>query len=102
MLQIRLKTLKRRARLLYVPAFVADYVYGEHFNVHGVRRPEQFQAVIGGLQGAGVAAERHFSPQKVHRGFSCCGLLLSLLSAFCDRVMPIKSGRARRNLLCHL
>ena len=78
MLQIRLKTLNRRARLLYVPAFVVDYVYGEHFNVHGVRHPEQFQAVIGGLQGAGVAAERHFSPQKVRRVHRCCRLLPSL------------------------
>ena len=92
MLQIRLKTLKRRARLLYVPAFVVDYVYGEHFNVHGVRRPEQFQAVIGGLEGAGVAAERHFSPQKVQRGLPCCGLFLSLLLSLCDCVMPIILG----------
>ena len=32
----------------------------------GVRRPEAFQAVIGGQVDSAVAAERHFSPAKVH------------------------------------
>ena len=31
----------------------------------GVRRPEAFQAVIGGQADSAVAAERHFSPAKV-------------------------------------
>lgn len=32
----------------------------------GVRRPEAFQAVIGGQAESAVAAERHFSPAKVN------------------------------------
>lgn len=63
-MQIKLRTLKRRAQLVLVPAFTVEYNYGEQFNVHGKRQPEHFQAVISGLNGA-VAAERHFSPQKV-------------------------------------
>lgn len=32
-LQVRLKSLKRRARLMYLPAYVADYVFGEQVRV---------------------------------------------------------------------
>ena len=32
-LQVRLKSLKRRARLMYLPAYVADYVFGEQARV---------------------------------------------------------------------
>lgn len=62
---MRVRLLRRRARLLFVPAFTVSYHFGEHFNVHGVRRPETFQAVIGGATGSSVAAERHYSPAKV-------------------------------------
>lgn len=64
-LQIRLKTLRRRARLLYLPAYVADYKFGEQFNAHGERRPQRFQAVVSGMDPASIAAERHYSPHKV-------------------------------------
>lgn len=50
---------------MFLPAFVLDYNFGEHFTAEGVRRPEAFQAVIGGLKDSTVAAERHFSPAKV-------------------------------------
>lgn len=63
--QVRLKALRRRARIVYVPAFVVDYVHGELFNEHGERMPQRFQAVISGFGDSSVAAERHFSPQKV-------------------------------------
>ena len=67
---MRVRTLKRRVRLLFLPAFTVSYQYGELFNVHGVRRPETFEAVIGGAQGSSVAAERHYSPAKVFVGTS--------------------------------
>ena len=65
--QVKLKTVQRRSRLVFLPAFVLNYYFGEHFNVDGVRRPEAFQAVIGGQADSAVAAERHFSPAKVTR-----------------------------------
>ena len=65
MLQIRVKTLRRRARLLYLPAYVADYKFGEQFNAHGERRPQRFQAVVSGMDPTSIAAERHYSPHKV-------------------------------------
>ena len=65
LLQIRVKTLRRRARLLYLPAYVADYKFGEQFNAHGERRPQRFQAVVSGMDPASIAAERHYSPHKV-------------------------------------
>ena len=64
-LQIRLKTLRRRARLLFLPAYVADYNFGESFNAHGERRPQRFQAVVSGMDPTSIAAERHYSPHKV-------------------------------------
>ena len=66
-MQIRLKTLRRRARLLFLPAYVADYNFGKQFNAHGERRPQRFQAVVSGMDPTSIAAERHYSPHKV-----CC------------------------------
>lgn len=63
--QVKLKTVQRRSRLVFLPAFILNYYFGEHFNVDGVRRPEAFQAIIGGQADSAVAAERHFSPAKV-------------------------------------
>ncbi|KAK9839266.1 hypothetical protein WJX81_004770 [Elliptochloris bilobata] len=63
--KVRLKSLKRRARLMYLPAYVADYVFGEQINVHSERQPQRFQAVVSGMDATSVAAERHFSPRKV-------------------------------------
>ena len=79
-MQIRLKTLRRRARLLFLPAYVADYNFGKQFNEHGERRPQRFQAVVSGMDPSSIAAERHYSPHKVpyfSKGakFLCCGVL---------------------------
>lgn len=63
--QVRVRTVRRRARLLYLPAYVADYNFGEAFNAHGERRPQRFKAVVSGLDASRIAAERHFSPHKV-------------------------------------
>ncbi len=63
--QVRVRTVRRRARLLYLPAYVADYKFGEAFNAHGERRPQRFKAIVSGLDASRIAAERHFSPHKV-------------------------------------
>ncbi|BDA43750.1 probable chaperone protein DnaJ at C-terminar half [Coccomyxa sp. Obi] len=63
--KVRVRTVRRRARLLYLPAYVADYKFGEAFNAHGERRPQRFKAVVSGLDASRIAAERHFSPHKV-------------------------------------
>lgn len=52
--------------MIFLPAFVLDYQYGEMFDPHGNRKPHHFQAFINGVSAAQVAAERHFSPIKVH------------------------------------
>ena len=63
--QVRLRTLRRRARLLFLPAYAVEYTYGEIFDANGKRAAQHFQAIIGGLSDTTVAAERHYSPQKV-------------------------------------
>jgi len=47
--KLRITTLRRRARIVYLPAYVVDYTFGSRFNQHGERRPERFQAVISGM-----------------------------------------------------
>ena len=59
-----MRALRRRARLLFLPAYVADYTFGEAFNAHGERRPQRFQAIVSGMDAAAIAAERHYSPHK--------------------------------------
>ncbi|KAK9915278.1 hypothetical protein WJX75_007018 [Coccomyxa subellipsoidea] len=63
--KVRVRTVRRRARLLYLPAYVADYKFGEAFNAHGERRPQRFKAIVSGMDASRIAAERHFSPHKV-------------------------------------
>ena len=48
-MKLRISTLRRRARVVYLPAFVVDYTFGSRFNQHGERTPERFQAVISGM-----------------------------------------------------
>lgn len=67
--QVRVRTVRRRARLLYLPAYVADYKFGEAFNAHGERRPQRFKAIVSGMDANSIAAERHFSPHKVTSAF---------------------------------
>lgn len=62
--EVDVKVLRRRARLLYLPVFVVHYVFGQSHNAHGERQDDVFQAVIGGTPEAGVAGERHFCPRK--------------------------------------
>ena len=47
--RLRITTLRRRARVVYLPAYVVDYTFGSRFNQHGERTPERFQAVISGM-----------------------------------------------------
>lgn len=47
--KLRITTLRRRARIVYLPAYVVDYNFGSRFNAHGERTPERFQAVISGM-----------------------------------------------------
>ena len=63
--QVRVRVTKRRTKLLYAPAFVVDYSHGELFNQFGERRAHRFCALMSGLAPQYIAAERHFSPQKV-------------------------------------
>lgn len=55
----------RSVRLVYVPAFIIQYTYGETFNVHGERKHEEFQAIVSGVLSHDkkpiVAGERHYS-----------------------------------------
>lgn len=47
--KLRITALRRRARVVYLPAFVVDYKFGTRFNPHGDRTPERFQAVMSGM-----------------------------------------------------
>ena len=47
--KLRITTLRRRARVVYLPAYVVDYNFGSRYNAHGERTPERFQAVISGM-----------------------------------------------------
>ena len=48
-IKVRIRTLRRRARILYLPAYVVDYNFGLSFNPHGERRPKACQAIISGM-----------------------------------------------------
>lgn len=48
-IKLGITTLRRRARIVYLPAYVADYNFGMRFNQHGERIPEKFQAVVSGM-----------------------------------------------------
>ncbi|KAL0032860.1 hypothetical protein WJX77_003294 [Trebouxia sp. C0004] len=62
--KLRITTLRRRARIVYLPAYVVDYNFGSRFNAHGERTPERFQAVISGMGEGIVAAERHYDSMR--------------------------------------
>jgi hypothetical protein len=59
---------------------VADYTFGEVFNVHGERRPQRFQAIVSGIDARSIAAERHFSPHKVTAALFSAPLIASVVS----------------------
>ena len=73
--KLRISTLRRRARVVYLPAFVVDYTFGSRFNQHGERTPERFQAVISGM---GELLLRH--------AVLCCAVLCC--AALCRAVLP--------------
>ena len=54
--RVRVEILRRRARLLFLPAYVANYSYGERFNAHGEREPMSYQAFIGGFGATAIMA----------------------------------------------
>ena len=48
-LRLSVKPIRRRARLVYFPAYVIRYTFGEHFNTAGERRPNKHLAIVGGI-----------------------------------------------------
>lgn len=64
-MQVRVRVTKRRTKLLYAPVFVLDYSHGQLFNHFGERKAHRFTALMSGLAPQHIAAERHYSPQKV-------------------------------------
>ena len=48
-LRLSVKPTRRRARLVYFPAYVIKYAFGEHFNNAGERRPNKHLAIVGGI-----------------------------------------------------
>lgn len=59
---------KRSARLVYLPAYIMEYSYGEKYvagDSTGTIVPELFTALVGGTRGGRVAAELHPSATKV-------------------------------------
>ena len=56
--KLHITTLRRRARIVYLPAYVVDYNFGTRFNQHGERIPEKFQAVVSGMGEFGMCPTR--------------------------------------------
>ncbi len=59
---------KRSARLVYLPAYIMEYSYGEKYvagDSTGTIVPELFTALVGGTRAGRVAAELHPSATKV-------------------------------------
>ena len=63
--QVRLRPVRRRARVVYLPAYLFTYALGERRDAAGSRRPAMFQALVSGLDAESVAGERHLSPARV-------------------------------------
>ena len=80
-----MRVTKRRTKLLYAPVFMMDYSHGELFNQFGERKAHRFCALMSGLAPQHIAAERHFSPQKV--GHPC----LPLASAACSGLVGCRA-----------
>lgn len=57
--KVQLQPLRRRARLVYFPAYIVQYTFGELLAETGERRPQHFMAVISGMGEllVGTAAE---------------------------------------------
>lgn len=63
-IQLNITTTRRRARVLYLPAFIVDYTFGEYLTSAGERKPHKYMAVISGMGDGKVMSERHFDPRK--------------------------------------
>ena len=87
---MRVRALRRRARLLFLPAYGADYTFGAAFTAHGERRPQRFQAVVSGMDAGSIAAERHYSPRKV---CPCARACLHAMSP-CGRSLTLRQPPA--------
>ena len=58
-LRVSVKPVRRRARLVYFPAYVIKYTFGEHFNNAGERRPNKHLAIVGGIGATLSSGSRH-------------------------------------------
>lgn len=48
-LKLTVVPLRRRARMVYLPAYLIEYTFGEYFDAAGQRKPQHFQAMVGGI-----------------------------------------------------
>ena len=48
-IKISVQPVRRRARIVYFPAYIAHYTFGEYLASNGERKPHRFMAVIGGM-----------------------------------------------------
>ncbi|GLC77062.1 hypothetical protein PLESTF_001879200 [Pleodorina starrii] len=69
-LRVAMQVLSRRARLVFLPAYIAVYQYGTRYKqgTSGVIVPQVFTAVIGGTRDGRVVAPQHLSPAKASLG----------------------------------
>ncbi|KAG2447707.1 hypothetical protein HYH02_007167 [Chlamydomonas schloesseri] len=67
---VALQLHRRSARLVYLPAYIAVYVYGTRYKqgTSGVILPQVFTAAIGGTRTGRVQAPQHVSPTKASLG----------------------------------
>jgi len=94
--RVRLRPARRRARVVYLPAFRINYTYGERRLPTGERRPSEFEALVSGLDdGAPIAAERHVSPVKAQAAAAAAaaalggGAALAAASAWPPDLVPV-------------
>jgi len=63
-IKISVRANRRRARILYLPAYIVDYTYGEYLTSAGERKPHKYMAVVSGFGECQVMGERHFNSRK--------------------------------------
>jgi hypothetical protein len=67
--RVRLQPLRRRARLVYFPAYIVQYTFGEVLAETGERRPQHFMAVISGM---GALSVQPVQQQEQRGSMLCC------------------------------
>lgn len=66
---VRVHVRSSKARLLFLPAFFVVYQHGTKYDDVSSRIvPDRYGAVVGGLRGADIAAERHYCPIQAQVG----------------------------------